>query len=152
MRQRCAGVGKAAALRSRDLDDALDDGLDGLGVRLLVARVDRLHLLAAVAVDRDRFETVLPRFDVRLADVVHGGGLRKVDGLRNRARDERLNRAHHLDVAHVLDGTHPVLWLEGAIEDREVLVLHPRRAFDGAVLLDIGGDRPRFRLAVAKTA
>src|SRR5438270_8471986 len=54
--ERCARVCEATTRWACDLDDPLDDGLrrrGGLAVGLLVARVDRLDLLAAVAVDRD---------------------------------------------------------------------------------------------------
>src|SRR4029077_222916 len=151
VRERGARVGEAAALRPGDIDDAFDDRFDRLRVAFLVRRVYGLDFLAAVAIDRDRLEAMLPRFDVRLADVVDGRGLRKVHGLRDRARDERLDRAHHLDVAHVVDRAHAVLWLECAIEDGEIFVLDAGRTFDGAELLDVGGDRAGLGLAVSKT-
>jgi hypothetical protein len=55
--------------------------------------------LAAVAVNRDRLRTQLPRLDVGLHDVVNRCVLRHVDGLADRAGNERLRGAHHLDVA-----------------------------------------------------
>jgi hypothetical protein len=78
-------IGEATALRSRDFDDPLDDRFDSFRVALFVAGVYRLDLLAAVAVDRDRLQAVLPRLDVRLADLVDGRRFRKVHGLRDRA-------------------------------------------------------------------
>ena len=87
---------------------------------------ERLRDLAVVAVDRDRLDAELPRVDVQLRDVVDRGRLGQVHGLRDRARDERLDRAHHLHVAAVVDG--PLA--DGAVEDRVVLGLHVRRADD----------------------
>ena len=62
--------------------------------------------------------------------VFHGGLLRHVDGLRNRAGDERLYRGHHAHVAHVMNRPLAVLRAEAAIEDRQMLVLQRRRAFN----------------------
>src|SRR5213079_792812 len=152
VRERGPRVGEAAALRPRDLHDPLHDRLDRLGVALFVARVDGLDLLAAVAIDGDRLEAVLPSLDVRLADVVDARRLWKVDGLRDRPGDERLDRAHHLDVTHVVDRAHAVLRLECTIEDREVFVLYAGCALDAAELLDVGGDRTRLGLAVSEAS
>ena len=63
-----------------------------------------------------------------------------VDGLRDRAGDERLHRAHHAQVAEVVDRALPARRLEGAVEDRQVLVLQVRRALDGVVLVDVLDD------------
>src|SRR5881409_3534052 len=53
--------------------------------------VERLRLLAAVAVDRDRLQAEAPGLDVRLLDVFHGRLLGDVDRLGDRPRDERLH-------------------------------------------------------------
>src|SRR3712207_7432339 len=46
------------------------------------------------------FRSELPRVDVGLRDVLHRGGLRHVDRLGDRAREERLDRAHHRSEEH----------------------------------------------------
>ncbi len=78
-----------------------------------------------------------------MLDLLGRGGLGHVHGLADRARDERLDRAHHPDVAHVVDGPRAVGRLEGAVEDREVLGLDVRGAFDrlvlGQVVEDLAG-------------
>ena len=84
---------------------------------------------------------MLPGLEVRLGDVIDRGCLGQVDRLRDRPADEWLDRAHHLDVAHVADRAHAVLGLERAVEHVEVLVLQARGAFDRALLLDVRGDR-----------
>src|SRR4029077_14021374 len=66
-------------------------------------RIERLRLLATVPVDRHRLEPELPGLDVRLLDVLDGGRLGHVDGLRDGSRDERLHRAHHPEVAERMD-------------------------------------------------
>ena len=58
------------------------------------------------------------------------------DALRQRAGDERLDRAHHLHVAHVVDRA----VADRAVEDREVLGLDRGRADDGVPLVDVGDD------------
>ena len=95
---------------------------------------------------------MLPRLDVGVHHVVDGRILGKVDGLGDRAADERLDRAHHLDVSHVVDRAHAVLWLERAVEHREVLVLELGRALDRSLRFDERGDGVGLRLGVAETA
>ena len=120
-----------------------------VGGRLLVLRrVERLRALAAVAVDRNRFRSELPRLDVGLHDLVDARVLRHVDGLADRARDERLRRAHHLDVAHVLDRPPSLRRLERAVEHGEVRFLQAGRPFDRLVLVDVVDDGVDLRLAV----
>ncbi len=63
-------------------------------------------------------------------------GLRQVDGLGDRAADERLHRAHHLDVAHVRDRA----LADGDVEHRQVLRVEAGGADDRAVLVDVGDD------------
>ena len=62
--------------------------------------------------------------------------LREVDGLRDRARDERLDRAHHLDVAHVRDRA----LADRDVEHRQVLLAQAGSADDRAVLGEVGLD------------
>ena len=69
-----------------------------------------------------------------------------VDGLRDRARDERLDRAHHLDVAHVRDRA----LADRDVEHRQVLLVEPGRADDRAVLGQVRLDLLDLRLGVAE--
>ncbi len=78
--------------------------------------------------------------------------LRHVDGLADRARQERLGRAHHLDVAHVVDRPHAARRLERAVEHRQVRVLDVRRPFDGLVLVDVLDDLLDLLRVVAQLA
>jgi ribonucleoside-diphosphate reductase alpha chain len=76
--------------------------------------------------------------------------LRHVDRLADRAGDERLRRAHHLDVAHVVDRAVPLGRLERAVEHRQVRLLQTGRAFDGLVAVDVVDDRLDLRVGVAE--
>ena len=100
--------------------------VDGVAV-LLLARRERLGALRVVAVDRDGLEALLPALEVDLLDLLGRRRLGHVHGLADRARDERLDGAHHPDVAHVVDGPLAVGRLEGAVEDRQVLGLEAGR-------------------------
>ena len=71
---------------------------------------------------------------------------RQVDRLRDRARDERLGRGHHVDVAGV--GDRPLA--DRDVEDRQVLVLQAGRADDRVLLGDVGVDLLDLRLRVAE--
>ena len=88
----------------------------------------------------------LPGLRVGVGDVLDGGALRQVDGLGDRAGDERLDRAHHLDVAHVRDRA----LADGDVEDRQVLVGEAGRADDRAVLVEVRLDLLDLRLGVAE--
>ena len=112
----------------------------------------RLAALRVVAVDGDRLEAELPALEVDLLDLLGGGGFGHVDGLADRAADERLDRAHHPDVAHVVDRALAVGRLERAVEDRQVLWLEVRRALDGLVLGQVGEDLVDLFRAVAELA
>ena len=70
---------------------------------LLRVGAQRLGGLGAVAVDGQRLDAEPPGLDVGLGDVLDRRRLRHVDRLGDRAREERLDRAHHLDVAGVRD-------------------------------------------------
>ncbi len=99
--------------------------------------VERLGAFATVPVDGDGFEPEFPRLDVGLHDLIDGALLRHVDRLRDGTGEERLHRRHHLDVAHVMDGAQTAGGTDGTIEDRQVFLSKVRRAFDGAVFVDV---------------
>ena len=105
------------------------------------AGVQRLRALRAVAINRNRLDALAPALGVSLGDILHCGFVRQVHGLRNRAGEERLRGRHHLDVAHVMDRSRTLGRLEAAIEDRQVLRLDARRAFDGSGRVDVADDR-----------
>ncbi len=164
LRVALAAVGQAAALDAGlDLDDALDDPLhDALGDhghalgerlvheirdRILVVgvvqqgRLQRLRQLGAVAVERVGLEAEAPGQHVGVLAVLDRGGVRHVDGLGDRAGDERLRRRHHADVA--LDREEALADAAariGAVEDRQVLLAQERRAFErhGAAAVGVG--------------
>ena len=62
-------------------------------------RIERLAELGAVAVKRIGLQGQFPRQHVGRLAVFDGCLVRHVDGLRDGARDERLCRGHHADVA-----------------------------------------------------
>ncbi len=68
------------------------------------------------------------------------GVLGHVDGLGDGARDERLRGGHHAQVSGVVNGARALGRLEGAVEDRQVLVLDGGRAFDGSGGVDVADD------------
>ena len=82
---------------------------DGVGADDLVAAfvglfgVQRLRTLRAVAINGHAFQAHLPRLHVSVADFLDGAFLRHVDGLGNRAADERLRGGHHLQVRQIMD-------------------------------------------------
>ncbi len=76
--------------------------------------------------------------------------MRQVHGFGDGAGKERLRGRHHLDVAHVLNRAGSLGRLEAAIEDRQVLGLHARRAFDGARCVDVRDNGVHFVGVVAK--
>ena len=123
----------------------VEEGLDGVVVVLLVGdelALQRLRQLRAVAVERVGLERELPRQHVGRLAVLDRRVVRHVDGLGDRARDERLRRRHHADVAVdreiALAGAAARV---GAVEHGVVLGLQMRRAFDrhGAADVDVGG-------------
>ena len=119
---------------------------------LLRVGAQRLCRLRAVAVDRQRLDAQAPRLRVGVGDVLDRRLLGQVDRLRDRARDERLHGAHHLDVAHVRD--RPLA--DSHVEHRQVLLGQARGADDRAVLgqmrLDLLDLRSRSSRASAAPA
>ena len=144
-----AGLGEGLA------DGLLHERVDFLAAhcrasrrRLTLLRVgaQRLRGLGAVAVDRERLDPEVPGLRVGVGDVLDGGALREVDGLGDRAGDEGLHGAHHLDVAHVRDRA----LADGDVEHRQVLVGEAGRADDRAVLGEVRLDLLDLRLGVAE--
>ena len=113
---------------------------------LLRVGAQRLRGLRAVAVDGQRLDAAAPGLDVGVGDVLDRRRLRQVDRLGDRARDERLDRAHHLDVAHVRDRA----LADRHVEHRQVLVGEAGRADDRAVLVDVGLDLLDLLVGVAE--
>ena len=113
---------------------------------LLRVGAQRLRGLRAVAVDRERLDAEAPGLDVGVGDVVDRRVVRHVDRLRDRARDERLDRAHHLDVAHVRDRA----LADRDVEHRQVLVREAGRADDRGVLVDVRLDLLDLLVGVAE--
>ena len=102
----------------------------------------RLAQLGAVAVQGVGFQAEAPGQHVGLAAFLDGGAVRHVDGLGDRARDEGLCCCHHGDVA--VDRQEPLADAAagiGAVKDRQMLVLHVRRAFQRhrAADMHVGG-------------
>ena len=142
-------IGQPAAAGDVAVDDLLGD-LDrlGLGARPSCRRrrrrrigdgVERLAQLRAVAVQGVGLEHQLPAQQVGLLDVLDGGLVRHVDRLGDRPGDERLGGGHHADVRlGRQEALADLAALVGAVEDRVVLGLQVRRAFDGHGAADVG--------------
>ncbi len=111
----------------------LHEGLDRVVFLVVVAdqlRVQRLRQLRAIAIKRVGFQRELPGQKIGGLAILHRGVVRHIDGLGDRARDERLRRRHHADVA--LDRQIALADLAarvGAIEHAVMLGLQMRRAF-----------------------
>ena len=121
----------------------VDDLLDNLGrfcffglLRFRLGR-QRLALLGSIAVDRDGFETQLPSPIVSIGDVFDGGVRRHIDGLADRTGQERLSGGHHFDVRLPTDASGSIGWRECTVEDRQMLVLDVRCAFDRVLFVDV---------------
>jgi hypothetical protein len=80
---------------------AFDERLDARPLVLVgdELRLQRLRELRAVAIERVGLERELPGQQVSRLAVLDRGVVRHVDGLGDGARDERLRRRHHADVA-----------------------------------------------------
>ena len=117
---------------------------------LLLAGVERLRALRAVAINRDRLEAKLPALQIDALNLFGGGSLWHVHRLGDCAGEERLRRRHHAHVAHVLDGALAILRLERAVEDGEVLVLEAWGTLDRLLLVDVLEDRGDLLSVVAE--
>ena len=53
-------------------------------------------------------------------------------------------------MTHVVDGASPLGWLERAIKDRQVGVIHLRSTLDGSSGVDVRNDRIRLLVGVTK--
>ncbi len=113
---------------------------------VLSVGAQRLGGLRPVAVDGERLHPELPRLQVGVGDVLRGGRAGHVHGLRDRAREERLDRAHHRDVTHV--GDRPLA--DGDVEHRQVLGLEARGADDRPLLVDVRDDLLDVLVGVAE--
>ena len=153
-------------------DDALDDAFGDYGcsgchtsvceqgfgsgfarVRVVVAenlRVQGLRQLRAVAIERVGFECQFPRQHVGLFAVLNRRVVRHVDGLRDGARDERLRRRHHVDVARDREKAFALAAARiGAVEHGQMFGLNERCAFERHRPADVlvGGFDVAFREA-----
>ena len=126
--------GLGQRLADRLLDDRVRAG--GQGGATLGVGAQRLCCLGSVAVDRQRLDPQMPGLCVGVGDVLDAGLRWQVHGLRDGPRDEGLNGAHHLQVAHVRD--RPLA--DGHVEHRQVLVGQSGRPDDRAVLGQISLD------------
>ena len=117
---------------------------------IFLGRREGLAALRSVPVDGDRLESRLPGGDVGVGDIGRSRRFRHVHGFRDRARDEGLHRLHHPDVSHRLDRAGPVLGLEGAVKNGEVLILEPRCSLDRLVLIHVFDDRVHRLLPVTE--
>ena len=139
---RHALAGVLQSLATRLVDDLLhglgDDFLGRLLVlRFVALRVQRLRLLAAVAVDRDRLQAQLPTPEICIGDVLRRDVVGHVDRLADRPRQERLGGGHHRHVGLPRDRPDAAGRLERTIEHRQILELQPRGALDRVVLVDV---------------
>ena len=83
-----------------------------------------------------------------MSSTVHSSGMLMVFEIA--PGDERLDRGHHLDVAHIVYGPRAVLRTEAAIEHRQVLRLQFGSALDGAGGIDVGDNLLHLRGRVAQ--
>ena len=154
-----AAPGQALAIDHLLLDEADDAlgrgrGLGRLGSRLGVflfvgqgQRAQRLRQLRAVAVERDRLEPEPPRQLVRLVAILDQRRVRHVDRLRDRARNERLGRRHHANVALGREkALADAAAAAGAVEHRQVFGLEVGRPFERhrPTAVDVRGGDLRF--------
>ena len=105
-------------------------------------RGQRLRQFGAVAIKRIGLQSQLPGQHIGLAAFPDRCGAGHVDGLGDRARDERLYRRHHADMrVHAQRALADAPAGIGAIEYRQMLRLQIGRAFQGhgAADIEIGG-------------
>src|SRR5262249_17996826 len=99
--------------------------------------------------DRHCLEAQTPGFHIGFGNILDSSVVRHVDGFGNRARDERLHRAHHAQVAEVVDRTAATRRLESAVEYRQGLIPQQPGAFDSFVLVDVLNYRLYFFAVIA---
>ena len=123
-----------------------------LGRRLVgfAARVERLALLRAIAVDGQGLEAQPPALHVGAGDVGRRRLPRHVHRLGDGTGDEGLRRGHHVHVRLPGDASLAEARLEGTVEHGKVLALETRRPFDRVVLVNVGEDSFDRRFVVAE--
>ena len=110
--------------------------------------VERLRTFRAVAVNGHAFQAHFPRLNVGVADFGDGAFVRHVDGLGNRAADERLRGGHHFQMRQVADAALALMRFERAIEDRQMFRLQAAgnglavflNVFNGVEFFDVRDD------------
>ena len=96
------------------------------------ARHAIFQLVSQGAVERHRLDHALPGKQIGVPHIFNRCFGRHIDGLADRAADERLGRGHHADVP--FDGDEPLARRAagvGAVKDGQVLGLEVRRPLDG---------------------
>jgi len=89
----------------------------------LAVGVDRLEPFGAVAVNGNGLETAFPAFHVGRHNFFGGAFLGHIDGLADRARQERLYGGHHFNVGHIQNMPLAVFGLEGTVKDCQMFGL-----------------------------
>ena len=111
---------------------------DGCGLVLfLTCRRKRLRALGIVAIDGHGLQSEFPGLGVGLHDVFDRRFFRHVDGLADRAGNERLRCRHHAEVTAPGNRAASSHRRQRTIEHVEVFGLEARRAFDRAVRVDV---------------
>ncbi len=143
---KCRDLGHHFPPQGLGFDGVLGFDLVQLGDLGIGLGVERLAQLAAVAVEGIGLQAELPTEHVGLSDLVDRRLVRKVDGLRDGAGDERLGRSHHANVPGGLDEADAERSaLVGAVEDREVLRLQTGGTLDGLGSADDAVERRDLR-------
>ena len=148
-----------AHIQSRSVSARRNYGCGFVAAVIGLLRVERLAPLGAVAVNGDAFEAHLPSLHIGVTNVLHGRLVRQIDGLGDRAADERLRRPHHFQVRHVVNAALALECFERAIEHGQMLGLEAaaedRAVFagdvlDGVVLLNVRDDGGDLAVTVAE--
>src|SRR6185437_16722329 len=100
-------------------------------------RIQRLRSFRSVAINRNGLNPELPCGDVSLGQLVDRNLDGHVDGLRYSARDKRLHRAHHLEMAEIVNGARARTRLKGTIEHRQMRIGELRRPLDSLMLVEV---------------
>ena len=83
--------------------------------------VERLRTLRSITINRHALDAHAPRFDVGVANVGDSALAGHIDGLGNRATDERLRGGHHFQMRQVTDAALALMRFERAIEDQQMV-------------------------------